>query len=301
MPKKPSGDFWAVVSALATGCGLIAAKSALQTLTPINFNAHMFSLGAVVILVDTFLSRSIDSIIKCGLRQVLLYFVISVLFCGATFCFFSALSLAEPATVSFLSRLELITTLILAAVFLKEKVRPTEIIGLVIVASGIMVMRYGASLELSRAVLLVSIGSLLFGMAEVLTKMNIKGLDHRAFIFYRNIFMGAIFALVGTIRGEFYPVTDPGLLLVIIIAAILLPYLGRVGYIKAMQRINISRAVIIVQSQPFFAAAAAFLILGTFPSLRELTGGILIVIGVITIKVIEKRANRKLSPISPSP
>jgi len=56
-----------------------------------------------------------------------------------------------------------------------------------------------------------------------------------------------------------------------------------------MKSINISRASIIVQSQPFFAAAFALIILGTFPPPKELIGGLLIVAGVITIKLIEKR------------
>lgn len=213
--------------------------------------------------------------------------------------FFSALALAEPATVSFLSRLELVSTLIFAAIFLKEKIVKAELWGLLLVGAGIFVMRYGAPLDLSQAVMLVSIGSVLFGTAEVLTKNHIEKIDYRAFMFYRNLFMGVIFTTVGLISGKFVLASGLKLWLLLIISAILLPYLGRLGYLKAMQRINISRASIIVQSQPFFAAIAALIILGTLPPLQEIIGGLLIVAGVVFIKILEKRANRRLTPIGP--
>jgi drug/metabolite transporter (DMT)-like permease len=283
------GDFWAVISALATGGGLVIAKSALETINPLTFNAYLFFLGSVVILVDASFSRAIKETIIIRPRQAFFIFVISLLFAAATFCLFTAISFSEPATVSFLSRLELIAVLFFAAIFLKERINLAELSGLVLVIAGIVVMRYGASLELSRAVTLVTAASLMIGAAEVLIKSRIDWISYRSFIFYRGVFVTAICLIAGLVTDRIVWVTDGNVILILIIAAILLPYLGRLGYLKAMKHIKISRASIIAQSQPFFAALVALAILGTFPPLKEIVGGLLIVAGVITIKLIEKR------------
>ena len=286
------GDFWAIVSALTTGGGFIAAKIALQTLPPITFNAYMFFIGMLAVVVDAIVSRKIAVMLRVSKRQLAFLFLVSVLFCAAVFCLNTALAFSEPATISFLSRMELVTTLLLAAIFLKERIRPTEIIGLAIVLAGIIVMRYDASLELSRAVTLITIGSILFGSAEVLIKSRIDWMDYRTFIFYRNLFMSVIFFIVAMFWGKFVWVVDGNLIMILIVAGIVLPYLGRLGYLKAMQNIDISRASIIVQSQPFFAAAAALVFLGTFPPMKEIVGGLLIVGGVVTIKLLERKKSR---------
>jgi len=286
---------WAVVSASATGGGLIAAKAAMQTINPLSFNTYMFFIGAMIILVDAAVSGKLKQTLTVTGRQLLFLFIIAAIFCGSTFCLFTAVSLTEPATVSFLSRLELVTTVLFAVIFLKERFNPAEISGLLLVVAGIIVMRYGASVELSRAVALVSFAAVLFGAAEVLIKSQIRWINYRTFIFYRGIFMTLIFIAAGLISDSFIWVDDLGLWPILIAAGFFLPYLGRLGYINAMKYVNLSRASIIVQSQPFFAAVTALVILGTFPSLKETAGGILIVAGVILIKLLERRHHRPIS------
>jgi len=286
------GDLWAVVSALSTGAGLIAAKTALEELTTLTFNTYLFFIGAIIIMVDASLSGRVAETVRITRAQVLFMLLVAVLFCGGTFSLYWAVALAEPATVSFLSRLELVTTLILAGIFLKERVTLSESAGLILVIAGIIVMRYKASVELSRAVALVSVSALFFGAGEVLIKSRISWINHRALIFYRNVFMTAIFLAAGLVTGQLAWIVDGRMLLILLVAGILLPYLGRLGYLKAMQNISVSRASIITQSQPFFAAVAALVVLGTFPTWRELLGGLLIVAGAVAIKLIEMGLSR---------
>lgn len=298
-PSRIRGDLWAVTSAFTTGSGLIAAKMALKSITPITFNGYIFFVGAIIILIDAVVSRKLRETVRATPRQLGFLVIISVLFCGGTFCLYTAVSLVEPATVSFLSRLELVATIILATIFLGERINLAEFSGLILVVGGLIVMRYDASLALSKAVALVAGGSLLTGGAEVLIKSKIFWINHRSLILYRNLFMTVIFLVVGTIIGQFTFVTQTRLFPVLIIAGLFLPYLGRLGYLKAMQNINVSRASIITQSQPFFAAIAALLVLGTFPAIKEIIGGLLIVAGVITMRLLDRRAARRRVHVEP--
>lgn len=290
--RRLRGDLWAIVSASATGIGLIAAKIALASYPTLTVNAYVFFFGMVIICIDAAISRRLSETVRVTLPQMLFLLAVSVIFAAGAFCFYAALSLIEPATTSFLSRLELIFTLIFAGLFLKERLSLAELAGLAIVALGIIVMRYGASVELSRAVLLLTVGTMLTGTAEVMFKWKINWINHRSIMFYRNLFMAATYIIAGLATDRLVWITDSRMILILMLAGFLLPYLGRMGYLKAMRYINISRASVIVQSQPFFAAAAALLILGTFPPLKEIVGGLIIVTGVITIRLLEKRKSR---------
>lgn len=287
--NRLKGDSWAIVSAVTTGAGLTAAKSALAVMPALSFNAYLFFFGAIITAADVAISGKLRETVTINRRQLLFLLGLSALFAISVYCLFYALSLSQPATVSFLSRLEMAVTIILASLFLKERMNRAELIGLVVVAVGIVVMRYGASVELSRAIALVMANVLLTGTGEVLIKWKINLMSHRTLILYRNTFMAIIFAVAGLIRGDLIMVTDFKLLAILGIAGFLLPYLGRLGFIKAMYHIKVSRASIITQSQPFFAGIVALLVLGIFPPAKEILGGLLIVGGVVLIRLIEMR------------
>ncbi len=284
------GDIWAIVSAVTTACGMIAAKFVLREINPISFTLWLFGIGSVIILIDAAINRKVKETLRINRQQLLFLFIVALLFAGATFCFFSALKIAQPGTVSFLSRMEMGMIIILAAFFLKERLRWPELVGLVIVALGIFVMRYGASMELSKAIVFISIEAVLIGTAEVLIKSRINWINHRSFIFYRGLFMVGLFFTVASWNNNLMIPKSFENWLILIVAAIFMPYLGRLGYLKAMKDINISRAAIIVQSQPFFATIAALTILGTFPTFKEILGGLIIVGGVVCIKLLERRS-----------
>lgn len=290
------GDLWAVVSALTTACGLIASKAALRTLDPLTLNAYAFFFGSLVVLGEAVLTGNLAAAFRVTGKQLLFLFFIAVLFCGSLFCLMTALNLVEPATVSFLSRLELVVTLFLAWFFLRERVSITETIGLAVVVIGILVMRYGASVALSKAMALVVTSAMLSGIGEVITKARIDWIDFRAFVFYRNLFMTVMFVIAGAMTGRLVWVTDGRLILLTAAVGFFMPYWGRLGYLKAMQYINISRAVIIVQVQPFLTAALALVILGTLPPAKELAGGLLIVGGIVLMRLLENRAVRTARP-----
>jgi drug/metabolite transporter (DMT)-like permease len=212
-----------------------------------------------------------------------------MIFASGMFCYMTSLTLVGPATVSFISRLELVVTIVLAGIFLRERLSKWELIGLVIVATGIIIMRYGASFELSRALLLIILGTFFIGSGEVLIKSRIDWIDPRTFVFYRNIWMVIIYAVSSMLMGKSLRVPDNHTVLMIVTAAFFMTYLGRLTYLWTMRNIPVSRAAIIVQSQPFFAGVIALVFLDIFPSMREIVGGICIVAGVIFIRLLDRR------------
>jgi drug/metabolite transporter (DMT)-like permease len=51
------------------------------------------------------------------------------------------------------------------------------------------------------------------------------------------------------------------------------------AYLAAVRRIPVTKAAIVTQTSPVFVMVLAVLLLGQFPTLRELAGGILVLVG----------------------
>jgi len=293
MNEQRTGDLYALSCALVCGLGNIPAKAAVEGLSPEVFNIYFFFFAFIISSLSLSSSRSRKEIRDISPRIIGLIFALAILFAFALYLFIMSLKLIEPATVSFLSRFEVILTVLLAYMVLKETLTIIEIIGGLIALSGILILKYETNLEISRAATLMVLSSLFFAAAEIIIKKNIKRLGTIKFLFYRNIFMVLIMISVLIVRGHQFIIPPLKTIILIFVAALLLPVLGRATYMEALKRINISRAALISQSTPLFTALFAFIILRTYPAPIEWLGGFMIVSGVVIVKLSQRKLNKK--------
>ncbi len=285
MNPQRTGDLYALACALVCGLGNIPAKVALDRLPVDIYILYYFLFGFIISSLTLSRKSSRDEILKINFKTVSLIAVLAVFFMAALYLMMTALKMIEPATVSFLSRFEVIVTVVLAYMILKERLLFIEIIGGIIAVAGVFVLKYKTNLEISNAATLMVLSSFFFAIAEIIIKKNIKILGTMRFLFYRNLFMVCFIYIILTVKGRALFLPDNNTLFLILLAALLLPVLGRATYMEALKRINISRAALITQSTPLFTALFAFVILATYPSPIEWLGGALIIAGVVVVKL----------------
>ncbi|HHI02326.1 MAG TPA: DMT family transporter [candidate division Zixibacteria bacterium] len=285
MTRERSGDYYALICAVVCALGNIPAKAALENLTPELFQLFFFGFGFLMSATYLVRFKARREVFSTTPKAFILIMILSVVFSLGIYTFISSLKLIEPATVSFLSRFEVLATLIFAFIFLKERLRPIEIIGGIITIGGIVILKFKTNLVISQAATLMILSALFFATAEIIIKKYINLIGTIRFIFWRNLFM--IFIFYGFLIYQNQPFLLPGFrsLLLIAAAAFLLPVMGRITYIEALKRIKISRAALITQSTPLFTAIFALIILGTYPTPIEWLGGGLIIAGVVVIKL----------------
>jgi drug/metabolite transporter (DMT)-like permease len=283
-----SGDIYALLCAVVCGLGNIPAKIALGSVSTELFTLYFFIFAFIMSVPILFREKERREIAEIELSTVALIFLLAILFAMALYLSMASLKLIEPATVSFLSRFEVIFTVVLAYMLLKEKLTFLELFGGIVALFGVFVLKYRTNIAVSHAATLMIISSLLFGTAEIIVKRNIRKLGTGRFLFYRNLFMIIMFCVIMIIRHQKFYVPEGKILYLIFLAALLLPVLGRATYMEALRRINISRAALITQSTPLFTALFALAILGTYPSATEWLGGGLIICGVIIVQLTEK-------------
>jgi len=285
MKPERAGDLYALVCALICGLGNIPAKAGLENVSAELFNFFFFLFAFAISLLTLLNKKSRKEILGTSLKSFLIIIGMSVLFSMGIYTFITSLKMIEPATVSFLSRIEVIFTIIMAFFFLKERLRPIELVGGAVAISGVILLKYQTTLEISKAATLMVASAFFFTVAEILVKKFVNEIGTVRFVFIRNLFAMCFFFAVLNIRGQSFYIPDSYTLAMAFLSALLLPILGRLTYINALQRINISRAALITQSTPLFTALFALIMLGTFPTPMEWIGGMLIILGVVIVRM----------------
>ncbi len=288
MKPERIGDSFALICALVCGLGNIVLKVGLKDIPTELFSFYFFLFAFVISLFMLYKPDVRKSIIHVPGNILGLLGLLSILFAFGIYTFQSSIRLIEPATVSFLSRFEVIVTIVLAYMILKERLKSIEIIGGIIAVLGVLVLKFETTMTISRAATLMILSSFCFGTAEVIVKKYVHQLGTIRFVFYRNLFSIAIFYGLIKYHGQELYVPDTPTLFWAALAAFLLPVLGRATYMEALKRINISRAALISQSTPLFTALLALLILGSIPTSTEWFGGVLIIFGVVIVKLSKK-------------
>jgi drug/metabolite transporter (DMT)-like permease len=115
------------------------------------------------------------------------------------------------------------------------------------------------------------------------SKTYIKNIDAiylaRGRVFFTLLFFGSFSFLTGRIQ---YPISIE-VMLYALIGAFFGAFLGWMAFFKALSYIEVSKSISIRSIESFFTAISAFLILGLVPTVNQLVGGALIIIGIIAL------------------
>jgi len=288
MTPTTKGDLLALSGSAAVGLAIIPAKASLDHISSETLIFYLF-VFAFFFSLPPLLNRSQRQIVS-NVRRDQLYLImgLSVLFSAAIFFSWTALKFLEPATQSFLSRIKVFMTVILAIIVLKERLHRLEIAGGLLAAVGILVFKFKAGADVSHGVMLMLISAVLFSAAEIMLKSKVADIPPSLFLFYRNMAMIPCFAVILRIRGESFGLPDWKTAGLVAAASLLGPIIGRGTYIAAIRINSLSRTVLINQTQPLFAGLFGFVLLGSLPTLPEWIGGFLVLAGALVIQMSKK-------------
>jgi len=131
---------WALASAFFAGLTAILAKIGVQDADP---NLATAVRTTVVLLFTwglVFFTRSAGPLLTLG-KKSWLFLILSGLATGASWiCYFHALQLGEASRVAPVDKLSLVFVLILAAVFLRERLSWQGYVGVLLVTAGVLLL-----------------------------------------------------------------------------------------------------------------------------------------------------------------
>lgn len=285
MQRTTQGDLFAFLCALVVGVSITPAKIAIDVVAPATLTFYLFLFAFIYSLLFLLSPTQRRIIFSIKRDQMILIMQLAVLFSAAIFLSWTALQYLEPATQSFLSRIKLLLTVLVAVLVLKERLLPLEITGGIVALGGLAILKFGTGADISKGATLMFLSAALFAVAENMLKAKIRDISAPKFLFFRNLLMIPCFALIAIVRGQSFTIPDWTTAGWIALTSLLAPFMGRWLYILAIRRNSLSRTVLINQAQPLFAALTGYLIIRSIPTLIEWIGGGLILIGALIIRL----------------
>ncbi|MBU0518672.1 DMT family transporter [bacterium] len=278
MSDTSKGYAYVVVSALLTGAVFTFGKVVTAALTPEFVVAWIFTVAAAILGVWTITSGRWREFRQCSRRDWLYILLFSAFSVAAIHTTWLGIKHLDPTVAAFISRLQTVVAIILGVLLLKERFRWPEAVGGVAVLAGVIVIRVSFDVSVTFWFWVMVLSGVLFGITEIFAKKAVRSLSPIPLNFFRNAIIALVFLVyVSTTQGGL--MEFKGLFWIVMIIGITGPLLSRLCFLYALSYIDVSKAVLVNQLQPFFVAVTAFAAIGMIPTLREWTGGILILVG----------------------
>jgi len=276
------GFAWLLLSYLCGTITYIITKYILTFMTEMDFLCWWYGLGLVFHAVYAMKTGSIplEKLEPNHRGMLVLYVVLDAI---ATYSFFFSLRMMDPSVVSFFSQSQIIFTILLGFVFLREILEKREIAATGIIIAGMYIMTYrSAAVPLKGAVsLLFSFfcGSIcLVIVRKISSHVGAVTIGRLRTVVLFVLFLGVDIAMNGRV---FVPLAP--LFFVILLGAFFGPFLNVIAVYKSLEYIPAGKFAIFNSILPLFVTGAAAVFLHSFPGVRETFGGIIIVLGCIVL------------------
>lgn len=305
---SPSGDTIALLEAVAAislwGISFIAIKLALREVSAVTLIVLRFAIGALVVGAAAWRRgefarlawRDLPALAGVGAVGITLQQLLQV----------SGQASAEASVAAFLASTAPAFTVLIAALFLRERVRPWQVLGIGLATAGAaLVATNGDWAGLARGHfgapgnILVLASSVVWALLTIMSKHVVNGRPATV-VTAGMFFFGALFALPLFVAQEGWrelPRVSPagwGAILFVSFVCTAAAYLINT---HALKRLSAARVAVIQNIEPLVAVTAAGLILTEAITLPMLVGGAAILGGVY---FAERTSPLRLAPQPPS-
>jgi len=278
--SKGSGYHLALFSAITSAAVTVIGKWCLASISPLLLNCLIFSIAAFVLAATLVPRKGWSWFFRHSRSGWLWIFILVASSFGALWAFWAGVQRIDPTLAAFLNRTEVFVAVLLAMIVLRERFSWREAVGALVSIAGMVIMRLTLRMEYESGFWLVLLGSVFFGIVELVSKIAIRHVEPAVLTGMRSWFLALAFWAVFILRGENFEGLGevwPG----VVALAVLGPVLARLFYLWALKRMELAKAAIISQLQPVFVVVLALTALGQLPTVREAWGGILIGLGTV--------------------
>jgi drug/metabolite transporter (DMT)-like permease len=285
MKTEQYGTLVAFVGTIFTGINLTLAKVGVQTIPPLIFAALSITIGGLILTVISIHKRRYFDMAFIIRKYPLRILWISIVGTSVPFFLtFFAFSLA-PLTNSFLLQTELLYTILLGYVILREKITVSQaLLSFTAVIGVVLILTNGQFQSVGMGDLILTVAPLSYPAAHVVAKPMLKRYDPLSIANLR-ILIGGCVLLVGCL------IITPAQLsslvksnnLVLVAAESLAVMMSNTLFYFSIKRINLSKAAAINQSFPVVSVPLGVLLLGESVTPFLLVGGLMMMASILCL------------------
>lgn len=280
---QSTGYLYAFGASLALAASFVFSKSVLNHLTIVQFGLIWFSMG-VVWNGAWFLARRETRTLKDSFKaKTNVALVIAVLEGAATGLFYMAIKEMEnPAVVSFIGNIGPVFVTIMGVTLLRERFRNSQVLGILVTITGVFVINYreGGFVGFMDPGSAYVIGaSLLFSVATIVGRRHHEMLIPGYMSLIRSLLLAAVM-LILFLSDSQMPELVAAVWRDLSIGSLLETLIVIVFAYQSLKLIEATKTSLIISSKGVWTLLLAWMFLGVFPTLLQLIGGGLTLIGV---------------------
>ena len=199
----------------------------------------------------------------------------------------NGLALLDPVFSSFLWRFFPVTAILAGVLFLKEKLSKYESFAMLVMLTGSLWSVAGRWDIVGSGVILTLLAGCA-GAAQLLIAKSQTDLVHVNVLVAYRVGIGAVFTAAWALANHNLNFdVEPSYWYVTLLGAFLGPCAGFLFTFRSYRYWTLSQSSVILTIQPLLVLPLAHVFLGTFPTEKELTGGLVILLGVFCLALVQ--------------
>ena len=288
MDYKNKGILYSVSASLLFGLSPVFIRLMLGSVNIETLNVLLTAFSTSFFVIVLFLSKRtlhFKVIFRNWKKVGLLGFVTAAF----SLVYVYGIHVSGPNNAAFLLQFATVFTIMFGVVFLKERFTKVEGLGILVAVVGVFVLAYGnLSVEVAGTLILLC-ASLLGAVSGLLSKVYVKDVNPFALAGGNSMFVCLFIFLYVFIIGKLEVTFPPEAVFYAVLASLLTVVFSFILLYKALEVYEVSKTATIRTMEPFFTVIFSFAILALSPTLNQLYGGILIIVGVVILSLTKAR------------
>jgi drug/metabolite transporter (DMT)-like permease len=285
------GFIFSLIATILVSTNFVTAKYGLR-----GFNPHAFSvvwtISATIYSFIIVLATGLRRDLSISRGSIIPMVVLGISTAAGMLLGWAGLALLDPSFASFIWRFFPVLTIVLCAIFLRERFSPIELIPIGIMVIGGAISAFGRWSAVGLGIILTIAACLAASVQMLIAKMKVKQVHPNVLVFYR-VGISALIIAIWTFsigKGDFH--AAPRYWLITMLGAFLGPCASFLFMFRSYQYWGLSWSSIVHISQPLFVLPMAYVFLHRIPTPRGLIGGFLILAGAFWLVWIHFRGSR---------
>ncbi|NYZ78530.1 DMT family transporter [Candidatus Micrarchaeota archaeon] len=278
--EETVGVILVLISILFYGLEPIVSKYTVNTVNPL-FTATISILFASIIPLFILVNKGM---VKELIKRENIVYLFFISFFGsviALILFLVGVGMTSGISASLLLQIEPIYSALLGFFVLREAIGKRQFLAMFLIIIGVGVIFYNGSLQINYGDILVLATPLFYQISHLIVKKVMKNIEEDVIVAGRFLYAVPIFLILSTLAGanQFEVLLKPLYFSLLLFLGVSWA-LGYILWIKAIKRINLSKATVIVAPYPILSVILAWIVLSEIPSVYQITGLFLVIIGI---------------------
>ncbi|MDP2926046.1 MAG: DMT family transporter [Nanoarchaeota archaeon] len=290
------GTLLVLLTAMISGVSIVVNKFFVVKIDPLIFTAlRALFIGLIFLIISLYVSK-INKQKKINRVSWKYLILIGIIGGGLAFwLFFTGLKITTAGRAAFLHKTLPIYAVILAVIFLKEKITKKQLIAMLIMLFGLILIELtNVSYDIRIGDLLVLGATFLWAIENTISKKVMLEKESNWVVTFSRMFFGSLvlFAIIFIIgkANLIFSLNSQQIIYIIISGALLFLYV--LTWYWGLKYINLSKASTILLIAPVISLILGFLWLNEQVFILQIIGSILILIGAFVIARI--KSERKI-------